>query len=51
MFSGSLALTSRPSDIPVSVKDNLTLDKYLSAGKQDGEVELSETEQGTSSST
>ncbi|KAJ9102418.1 hypothetical protein QFC21_002818 [Naganishia friedmannii] len=29
-------------DIPVTVQDDLTMDEYLSTGKQDGEVELNE---------
>lgn len=35
-------------DIPVTVRDDLTMDKYLSAGKQDGEVELAESNQEAS---
>ncbi|GHJ87626.1 hypothetical protein NliqN6_4028 [Naganishia liquefaciens] len=32
-------------DIPVTVNDDLNMDRYLSVGKQDGEVELGETSQ------
>lgn len=45
MVSYDLAYAS-PTDIPVNVRDDLMMDKYLSAGKQDGEVELFETSQG-----
>jgi ubiquitin carboxyl-terminal hydrolase 5/13 len=48
VFGSSMILIISPygSDVPVLVEDELAMESYVSEGKQPGEVELAETDDG-----